>query len=145
MRDFIRWLVNQLAAAEEEERSGVTAKQRLQLVLIQDRLDLPSDKMEAMKQEIWEVVSRYLAVAEDFLEFEIKKLDELVVLVSNIQVNDASELSPYLPPPSERRILRTTPTNHRRTYLANSPIPAFGDQGGAQFMFSDWPFRPVRR
>ena len=98
MRDFIRWLVNQLAAAEEEERSGVTAKQRLQLVLIQDRLDLPSDKMEAMKQEIWEVVSRYLAVAEDFLEFEIKKLDELVVLVPNIQVNDASELIPVPAP-----------------------------------------------
>ncbi|MCH2520238.1 MAG: cell division topological specificity factor MinE, partial [Dehalococcoidia bacterium] len=65
MREFIRWLVNQLAVAEAEERSGVTAKQRLQLVLIQDRLDLPSDKMEAMKQEIWEVVSRYLTVAED--------------------------------------------------------------------------------
>ena len=98
MREFIRWLVNQLAVAEAEERSGVTAKQRLQLVLIQDRLDLPSDKMEAMKQEIWEVVSRYLTVAEDFLEFEIKKLDELVVLVSNIQVNDASELIPVPAP-----------------------------------------------
>ena len=98
MREFIRWLVNQLAVAEAEERSGVTAKQRLQLVLIQDRLDLPSDKMEAMKQEIWEVVSRYLTVAEDFLEFEIKKLDELVVLVSNIQVSDASELIPVPPP-----------------------------------------------
>ena len=98
MREFIRWLVNQLAAAEAEERSGVTAKQRLQLVLIQDRLDLPYDKMEAMKQEIWEVVSRYLTVAEDFLEFEIKKLDELVVLVANIQVNDASELIPVPAP-----------------------------------------------
>ena len=28
MREFIRWLVNQLAAAEAEEPSGVTAKQR---------------------------------------------------------------------------------------------------------------------
>lgn len=98
MRDFIRWLVNQLAAAEEHEQTGVTAKQRLQLVLIQDRLDLPTEKMESMKQEIWEVVSRYLAVADDFLEFEIKILDELVVLVSNIQVNDTSELVP-LPAP----------------------------------------------
>ena len=74
--------------------SGITAKQRLQLVLIQDRLDLPTDEMESMKQEIWEVVSRYLRVADDFLEFEIRRLDELVVLVSNIQVNDASELVP---------------------------------------------------
>ena len=98
MREFIRWLVNQLAVAEAEERSGVTAKQRLQPVLIQDRLDLPFEQMESMKQEIWEVVSRYLAVADDFLEFEIKRLDELVVLVSNIQVNDASELIPVPAP-----------------------------------------------
>ena len=94
MRDFVRWLVSQLAAAEENEKTGITAKQRLQLVLIQDRLDLPTDEMESMKQEILEVVSRYLRVADDFLEFEIRRLDELVVLVSNIQVNDASELVP---------------------------------------------------
>ena len=94
MRDFIKWLVSQLAAAEEHEQTGITAKQRLQLVLIQDRLDLPTDEMESMKQEIWEVVSRYLRVADDFLEFEIRRLDELVVLVSNIQVNDASALVP---------------------------------------------------
>jgi cell division topological specificity factor len=94
MRDFVKWLVSQLAAAEAHEQTGITAKQRLQLVLIQDRLDLPTDEMESMKQEIWEVVSRYLRVADDFLEFEIRRLDELVVLVSNIQVNDASELVP---------------------------------------------------
>ena len=62
--------------------------------MIQDRLDLPTEKMESMKQEILEVVSRYLQVADDFLEFEIRRLDELVVLVSNIQVNDATELVP---------------------------------------------------
>ena len=99
MRDLLRWLLNQLEDTEDQERSGEIARQRLQLVLIQDRLDLPADQMEAMKQEIWEVVSRYLTVAEDFLEFEIKKLDELVVLVANIQVNDASELIP-VPAPS---------------------------------------------
>ena len=94
MRDFLRWLLNQLEDTEDQERSGEIAKQRLQLVLIQDRLDLPADQMESMKQEIWEVVSRYLAVEEEFLEFEIRQLDELVVLVSNIQVKDAVELVP---------------------------------------------------
>ncbi len=98
MRDFIKWLVSQLAAAEEHEQTGITAKQRLQLVLIQDRLDLPTENMESMKQEILEVVSRYLKVADDFLEFEIRRLDELVVLVSNIQVNDATELVPVANP-----------------------------------------------
>ena len=93
MRELIRWLVSQIANSEDPELSSETAHRRLQLVLIQDRLDLPADKMEAMKQEIWEVVSRYLAVADEFLEVEIKRLDELVVLVSNIQVNDTSQLA----------------------------------------------------
>ena len=92
MRDFLKWLLNQLEDTEDQERSGEIARQRLQLVLIQDRLDLPADQMESMKQEIWQVVSRYLAVEEEFLEFEIRQLDELVVLVSNIQVKDTAEL-----------------------------------------------------
>ena len=94
MLDLLRWLLNQLEARDPRERTKDTARQRLQLVLIQDRLDLPADKMAAMKQEIWEVVSRYLAVEDDFLEFEIRRLNELVVLVSNIQVKDGAELAP---------------------------------------------------
>ncbi len=94
MLDFLRWLLNQMELRKDEERTGETARQRLQLVLIQDRLDLPAEKMEAMKQEIWEVVSRYLVVEEEFIEFEIRQLDELVVLVSNIEVKELNEVAP---------------------------------------------------
>ena len=93
MRELLRWLLNQLEDTEDGEHSKEIARQRLQLVLIQDRLDLPADKMAAMKQEIWEVVSQYLTVEDEFLEFEIRQLDDLVVLVSNIQVKDTSELA----------------------------------------------------
>ena len=55
----------------------------MRLVLIQDRIDLSPDKMDQMKQEIWEVVSRYMVVDDDFLEFEVRRLDELVMLVSH--------------------------------------------------------------
>ena len=93
MRELLRWLLNQLEDTEDGEHSKEIARQRLQLVLIQDRLDLPADKMAAMKQEIWDVVSQYLTVEDEFLEFEIRQLDDLVVLVSNIQVKDTSELA----------------------------------------------------
>ncbi len=93
MRELLRWLLTQLEDSEDGEHSKEIARQRLQLVLIQDRLDLPADKMEAMKQEIWDVVSHYLTVEDEFLEFEIRQLDDLVVLVSNIQVKDTSELA----------------------------------------------------
>jgi cell division topological specificity factor len=94
MREFIRWLISQIANSDDPELSSQTARRRLQLVLIQDRLDLPADKMNAMKKEMREVAARYLTVADEFSEFEIKKLDDLVILVSNIQVNDTSQLAP---------------------------------------------------
>ena len=94
MREFIRWIVSQIANSDDPELSSQTARQRLQLVLIQDRLDLPADKMTAMKREMREVAARYLTVADEFSEFEIKKLDDLVILVSNIQVKDTSQLAP---------------------------------------------------
>ena len=94
MLDLFRWILGHTEPNDGRERSKDTARQRLRVVLIQDRIDLPADRMEAMKREIWDVVSRYLVVEDDFLEFEIRRLDELVVLVSNIQVKDASELAP---------------------------------------------------
>ena len=94
MRDIIRWLLSQLENSDMEEATKETAVKRLQLVLIQDRLDLPADQMEAMKQEILEVVSRYLVVEDEFMEFEIRQLDELVVLVANIEVKELNEVAP---------------------------------------------------
>ena len=97
MRELLRWLFN-LNAKEldqaTEALSKDTAKQRLKLVLIQDRLELAPEKLEDMKKEIWEVVSKYMVVDDDFMEFEVRRLDDLTVLVSNIEVKDLSELPP---------------------------------------------------
>ena len=63
-------------------------------MLIQDRLELAPDKLEEMKKEIWNVVSKYIVVNEEFMEFDVRRLDELTVLVSNIEVKDLSVLTP---------------------------------------------------
>ena len=70
MRDLLRWLLGIANAEDGDENSKDTARQRLRLVLIQDRLDLAPEKMEAMKREIWEVVSKYMVVEDEFMEFE---------------------------------------------------------------------------
>lgn len=88
-----RWLA-QRYWNQDRDRSKDTARRRLQLVLMHDRLDLAPDQMEAMKREIWQVVSRYMVVEEDFLEFEVRRWDELMVLVSNIQVKELDRLAP---------------------------------------------------
>ena len=96
MRELLRWLFN-ISGKEldnaTEMLSKDTAKQRLKLVLIQYRLELAPEKLEEMKKEIWEVVSKYMVVDDDFMEFEVRRLDDLTVLVSNIEVKDLSELT----------------------------------------------------
>ena len=99
MRELLRWLLN-ISGKELDndtaEMSKDTAKQRLKSVLIQDRLELAPDKLEDMKKEIWEVVSKYMVVDDDFMEFEVRRVDDLTVLVSNIEVKDLSELTPAI-------------------------------------------------
>ena len=90
MRELLRWLLG--LADKSSESSSEVARQRMRLVLIQDRIDLSPEKMDRMKQEIWEVVSRYMVVDDDFLEFEVRRLDELIMLVSHIEVKDLNAL-----------------------------------------------------
>ena len=93
MLDLLRWLTKQRETVKVRVGSKDTARRRLQLVLMHDRLDLSPDMMERMKREIWVVVSRYMVVEDEFLEFDIRRRDELVVLVSNIQVKDLDRLA----------------------------------------------------
>ena len=97
MHDLMRWLLNQRdkirKSVEERVLSKDTARRRLQLVLMHDRMDLSPDMMEQMKGEIWEVVSRYMVVEDEFLEFDVRRLDELVVLVSNTQGKNLDRLA----------------------------------------------------
>ncbi|MDA1129456.1 MAG: cell division topological specificity factor MinE [Chloroflexi bacterium] len=97
MHELIRWfrsLTKRESEQLKEALSKDTAKQRLKLVLIQDRLELAPEKLEEMKKEIWNVVSKYMVVNEEFMEFDVRRLDELTVLVSNIEVKDLSVLTP---------------------------------------------------
>ena len=97
MRELLRWLFN-ISGKELDQATEMlskdTAKQRLKLVLIQDRLELAPEKLEEMKKEIWEVVSKYMIVDDDFMEFEVRRMDDLTVLVSNIEVKELSDLAP---------------------------------------------------
>lgn len=49
----------------KKEASGSVAKQRLQMVLVQDRSDVTPGVMELIKDEIIEVLARHLAIDPD--------------------------------------------------------------------------------
>jgi cell division topological specificity factor len=73
----------------QEKNSKDDAKKRLQLVLLHDRTDIPSENLEKMKKEIFEVVSKYIDIDLEALEVNLENIDECVALVANIPIRKA--------------------------------------------------------
>ena len=56
MAGWLEWLTGQ------KTKSAGQAKERLKLVLINDRTDLSSDELEMLKNELLEVISRHIEI-----------------------------------------------------------------------------------
>lgn len=52
-----------------------TAKDRLQLLLIHDRINLPPERLQAMKEEILAVISKYVPVDVDRVDIALEQRD----------------------------------------------------------------------
>lgn len=70
----------------KEPSSAQLAKQRLQVVLVQDHLAMPPGTMEAIKAEIMEVISRHLEIDPEGVEVAVERRGSGDELVANIPV-----------------------------------------------------------
>ena len=76
---------------ESAKSSSDTAKERLQFVLIHDRINLPPERMEAMKREILAVISKYVAVDSEGVEIALQKRERSGMLVAEIPFSKTNE------------------------------------------------------
>ena len=60
---------------EDKKDSKDTAKERLHLVLMQDRANVSADFLELMKQEIIEVIKKYIDVDESSIDVRLTNKD----------------------------------------------------------------------
>ena len=73
----------------KKENSKDDAKNRLKLVLIQDRAMLPSGVLENMKDDILKVLSKYVEIEKSKLNIAVCPYDEdprKIALVANIPI-----------------------------------------------------------
>ena len=70
------------------EKSGKVAKRRLQMVLIQDRASVSPEVMGMIRDDIIQVLSKYMIIDKSDMEISLENVDDSVALVANIPVQN---------------------------------------------------------
>lgn len=70
-----------------QKTSKEIAKDRLKVVLIHDRANISPEVMQALKNDIIEVISHYMDINKNEMEISLENDDKSVALLANIPVN----------------------------------------------------------
>lgn len=81
MLDFLKQFWNR-----DSDSSKQIAKERLRLVLVHDRVNVSPSLLEALKEDLLEVISKYMEIEENGLEVNLDRSENSVALVANIPV-----------------------------------------------------------
>ncbi|CCI07683.1 MULTISPECIES: cell division topological specificity factor MinE [Microcystis] len=79
-------LIDKLLAWRGSGKSGDQAKKRLKLILAHDRADLSPEILDMMRQEILEVVGRYLDIDTEETELLLESDQRTTALIANFPI-----------------------------------------------------------
>ncbi len=97
--------------------SSSVAKDRLRLVLLSDHLALAPDVIEAMRREIFDVISRYVEVDEARSDVSFEHKEQGIAMLANIPILSLKPREPELrtsdesSPKEETSVLETVSVN----------------------------------
>ena len=80
------------------ERSSTTAKERLRLVLLSDHLSLAPEVVDALKAELFAVISRYVEIDADNAEVSFEHRDHEVAMLASVPIRQLRPDRPVSPP-----------------------------------------------
>ncbi len=69
-----------------DRSSAKVARERMQVVLMHDRMDLTPDIMDSLKNDIIAVLSRYMEIDQNSIRVDLEQGKGYTALVSNVQV-----------------------------------------------------------
>lgn len=79
-------LLEKLFSWRNPNKSGDQAKRRLRLVLAHDRAGISAEMLESMRQEILEVVSRYIEIDPEETELLLESDQRMTALIANFPI-----------------------------------------------------------
>ena len=72
-----------------DRKSASQAKERLKFVLIHDRVDLTPDRMEALRDELMGVISRYVEIDKEAVHITMQQEGREQRLIADIPLKPA--------------------------------------------------------
>ena len=66
---------DRMLGRDPKQTSANTAKERLQFILVHDRINLPPEQLQAMKEEILAVISKYVSVDSERVDIALQQRD----------------------------------------------------------------------
>lgn len=93
---------DRMLGRNKEPGSASRARERLQVVLVHDRINLPPERLQMMKQELVAVISKYVALTDSDVEIALEQRDRNqnwlraeVPFAKPIDPDDPDEDAPY--------------------------------------------------
>jgi cell division topological specificity factor len=71
--------------------SGSTAKERLQFILVHDRINLPPERLQQMKEEVLAVISKYVSVKPEDVDIALQQRQRDSLIVAEIPFTKTAE------------------------------------------------------
>jgi cell division topological specificity factor len=93
IHEFLEALFPHIAS----ESSRLQVKKRLQLIVAHDRTELTPQMLDMMRQEILDVVSRYVEIDVEGLDFSLESDRRMTALIANLpirRVKDDPDVNP---------------------------------------------------